>query len=202
MFQDLAKRLFQAKPLKETLQPKQNDYIRKIRLFHGEILDHEDCDALVSFVTADLSLGGPLNKAYLAKAGEEMGDYIAERIIQPKAGEAFIVPPFHMPNKNIILAVLPTWEDGLQNEDRQMLRCYRHSIARARESGLKSIAFPALGFGRLSFPHIRFARLAVRAILEGLQGDLDEVRIVCKERGMTDIYATHLRKLGWTPASS
>lgn len=155
---------------------------------------------LVSFVTADLSLGGPLNKAYLAKAGEELGDYIAEHVIQPKAGEAFLCPPFAMPNKGIMLAVLPKWEDGLQNEDRQMLRCYRNAVRIAQEKRIRSIAFPALGFGRLNFPHIRFARLAVRAILESMEnGDgPDEVRIVCKERGMVDIYATHLRKLGWS----
>ncbi len=200
MFQDLAKRLFQAKPLKQKLQPKPPKYIQKIRLFHGEILDHEDCDALVSFVTADLSLGGPLNKAYLTKAGEELGDYIAENVIQPRPGETFLCPPFNMPNKHVMLAVLPKWEDGLQNEDRQMLRCYRNAIQIMQDNDLHSIAFPALGFGRLNFPHIRFARLALRGILESLEKGkgAEEVRIVCKERGMVDIYATHLKKLGWT----
>ncbi|MEM6781376.1 MAG: macro domain-containing protein [Pseudomonadota bacterium] len=200
MFQDLAKRLFEAKPLKETLRSKPHEHIHKIRLFHGEILDHEDCDALVSFVTPDLSLGGPLNKAYLAKAGEELGDYIAERIVQPKAGEAFVVPAFNMPNKAVILAVLPLWEDGLQNEDRQMLRCYRHSIQKAQGKGIQSVAFPALGFGRLNFPHIRFARFAIKGILESIDESMQEVRIVCRDKTMSDIYATHLRKLGWSPS--
>lgn len=179
------------------MQNKPHKHIDKIRLFHGDILDHTDCDALVSFVSADLSLGGPLNKAYLAMAGEEMGDFIAERIIQPKPGEAFVIPAFQMPVKNIVLAVLPQWEDGLQNEDRQMLRCYRRAISQSSEHGIKTLAFPALGFGQLNFPHIRFARFALRGILDTLTEDVDEVRIVCKERNMSEIYAKNLRKLGW-----
>ena len=198
MFQGLPKRLFGAKALKEDLEPKSTEHVNKIRLFHGEVLQHTDCDALVSFMTTDLSFGGPLNKAYLDMAGEELGDFIAEKLFQPKAGQAFVVPPFNMPVKNIILLVLPKWEDGLQNEDRHMLRCYRQAISQAQDEGIKSIAFPALGFKRTNFPHIRFARLAIRGILENLDDRMDEVRIVCRERTMADIYVKHLRKIGWT----
>ena len=194
MFKQLAERLFTSKPIGR----KEYEHINTIRLFHGEVMEHTDADVLVSFVTPDLSLGGPLNKAFLAQAGEELGDYIAENIIHPRAGEAFLVPAFNMPMKNIMLLVLPKWEDGLQNEDRQMLRCYRRAIRLAQEQGLKSIAFPALGFGRLNFPHIRFARLAVKGVLETLDARMDDVRVVCKERGMTDIYAQNLKKMGWS----
>lgn len=194
IFKDLSKRLLEAKPIAFTSY----EHIRKIRLFHGDVLDHTACEAMVSFVTADLSLGGPLNKAFLQRAGEQLGDYIADNVIKPKAGDAFIVPAFKMPIKKIILIVLPKWEDGLQNEDRQMLRGYRKAVSLAQEQGIKSIAFPALGFGRRNFPHIRFARLAVKGILDTVDHRLDEVRIVCKEKGMADIYTRHLQKLGWS----
>lgn len=196
MFKSLIHRLFSATPIVEAGKPKSRKNIQKIGLFHGNILEHTDCDALVSFITADLTLEGPLNIAYLKAAGEELGDYIAEHIIKPQAGEVFVVPAFGLPVRNIVLAVLPKWGGGIDDEDRAMIRCYRRALERAHEFHLQTLAFPALGFGRLNFPHIRFARHAVRGLLEGMHEDITEVRIVGKEQRMLDIYAKQIKKLG------
>lgn len=171
-----------------------HDFTDRIRIFQGDILSHTDVDAVVTFITADLGLGGPLNRAFLSAAGDDLTRHIMKTVGKPKPGEVFLVPGFGSPMKHILLAVLPEWQGGTEGEDRALVQCYRGAVLLSQERGLRSLAFPSLGAGRLEFPHIRFARLALQGIVEGMDGRLEDVRIVCKGSDMAGIYTERLKK--------
>lgn len=172
-------------------------YIHSIRLFHDNVLNHQDVDALVSFLPKDLSLEGPLIKQIMAKSGPDLDHHIVNNFLKPRPGQAFHAPGFAMPVSNLIFGIIPEWDGGINNEDRLLRHCYKNIIQLAQEKEIKSIAFPAMGIGRIKFPHIRFARLAVQGILDTLDHRLNEVRIVCKQEDMAEIYREQLEKQGW-----
>jgi O-acetyl-ADP-ribose deacetylase (regulator of RNase III) len=57
---------------------------------------------------------------------------------------------------------------GHKNDDDLLASCYRVSLQLARQHGVRSIAFPAIGCGAYRFPIDRAARVAVAAISDVL----------------------------------
>ncbi len=187
------------KGLTDRFLPSKPQFIDRIRLYQGEILSLTDVDAIVFFMAPNLQWEGPLNKAVLEKAGPKLDKHVLEYIINAQNGEVHALPGFNMPYKNLMMAILSEWDGGVDFEDRDLLHCYRNAVVQAQSMGLKSIAFPALGRDKRDFPHLRFARLALQGILEKLDGTLDEVRIVCRDKRMVDTYTERLKKSGWKP---
>lgn len=159
--------------------PGQIPLIRRIKLIKGDITLQDDVDAIVSTIGTDIDVGGSLNRAVIAAAGEKLDDFILEHVYKPRTGDVFAVPGFNLPVKNVIFVVTPPWRSGFEREDRDLLRCYRHAMQLAERMDLRRIAFPLLGTGKDKFPLQRAARLAVQGIKERLNKHFDEIRIVC-----------------------
>ena len=169
----------------------------RIRLIEGDLLDQMDVDAIVATILPTLKADGHLNDAIIAKAGQTLDNFIVDNIFKPKSGDVFSVPPFGIPVKHILYAVMPVWKDNLANEERDLTRCYRGVMELAVNMHLEKIALPALGCRHGTFPVKRAARLGVQGILDRMHEQLTEVRIICRNREQYDAFHYWLKYYGW-----
>ncbi len=171
--------------------------IDKISLIYGDITHDHGMDAIVSTIGPDLNPTGALNQSILAAAGHELDSFMLENIYKPKNGDVFSVPGFNLPVDNVVYTVIKPWEDSLNSEDRDLLRCYRRPMKMAVRMGWKKIAFPALGTGTKSFPIKRAARLGVQAILQRISPEIDDVYIICNRKDTFAAFRERLKQLNW-----
>lgn len=172
-----------------------NQSIDKIRIEYGGLLDQTDCQSILFFLRPKFDWGGSLNHAVLTKAGPELDQYVLSHVTTPKSGEVFALPPFKTNYKAIFAAILADWDGGNGFEERDLLNCYRGAVSQAQEKGIKSIGIPALGRDKRDFPHVRFTRLALQAIVETMDDRLDFVKIMCVDRNMMAAYQGQLEKM-------
>lgn len=183
------------KHIAQKLRPNPYRYLDRISIEYGEILSQGDCESILFFMHPNLKWGGELNRAVLALAGQGLDDHIRTQIRTPKSGEVFVLPAFEAPYKVLFMAILPDWDGGVGFEERDLLNCYRRTVEEARGRGIKSIAIPAMGRDKRDFPHIRFARVALKGLLEKLDSGIDFVRIMCIDHTMIKTYEGQLLKI-------
>ena len=184
MFKRIAQKLLSA-----------NQCLDKISIEYGELLAQDDCEAILFFMHPDLEWGGGLNKAVLTICGPALDEHILGTITNPKSGEVFSLPPGESGYKALFLAVLDDWDGGNGFEDRDLMDCYRKTVEQAQGLGIRVLGIPAFGRDKRDFPHIRFARVALKAIAERLDARLDQVKIMCVDRTMMRTYGEQLEKM-------
>lgn len=72
----------------------------------------------------------------------------------------------------------PIWTGGDNNEDALLAACYRNSLTLAAETGVKTIAFPAISTGVYSFPLERATTIAVAEVRRFLDAEASVERVV------------------------
>ncbi|WP_458070210.1 O-acetyl-ADP-ribose deacetylase [Rhodanobacter sp. BL-MT-08] len=94
-------------------------------------------------------------------------------------GEARITPGFELPARYVIHTVGPIWRSGDNGEALLLSQCYRHSLHKVREYGLRSMAFPAISCGVYGYPAELAAPIAVAALCEELADNASIDVILC-----------------------
>lgn len=183
------------KRITQKLRPNNSVYFDRIKIEYGEILSQGDCESILFFMHPSMKWGGGLNRAVLELAGPELDDFILNNVIKPKNGEVFDLPPFNAPYKALFMAVLADWDGGNGFEERDLMNCYRGAIEHAEKLGVGTMAIPALGRDKRDFPHIRFARVALKGILERLDERLEYVKIMCVDHTMMRTYIEQIEKM-------
>jgi O-acetyl-ADP-ribose deacetylase (regulator of RNase III) len=92
-------------------------------------------------------------------------------------GEAVLTTGGMLPARHVIHTVGPIWHGGGHGEPETLARCYRNSLALAREHGLRSVAFPSISTGAFGYPIEKAAPVALAAIRDFLAAD-EVVRLV------------------------
>jgi O-acetyl-ADP-ribose deacetylase (regulator of RNase III) len=149
----------------------------EIQALQGDITV-ERVDAIVNAANSALRRGGGVCGAIFAAAGGEL-DVACAAIGGCATGDAVVTPGFALPARWIVHTVGPVWHGGDQNEPALLASCYRRSIEVARDTGARSIAFPAISTGIFGYPRRAAAEVAVastRAV--GREVDVDLVRFV------------------------
>jgi O-acetyl-ADP-ribose deacetylase (regulator of RNase III) len=126
-----------------------------------------DVDAIVNAANRSLLGGGGVDGAIHRAAGPELKQACAA-LGGCETGEAKITPGFRLKARHVIHTVGPVWGGGERGEDRLLAGCYRNSLVLAAESGLASIAYPAISTGAYGFPPERAALIAVRTVAAAL----------------------------------
>lgn len=75
-----------------------------------------------------------------------------------------MTPGFRLPARYVIHTVGPVWHGGARGEPELLARCYRNSLALAREHAVDSVAFPAISCGIYGYPEDQAAEIAVREV--------------------------------------
>lgn len=136
----------------------------RIELWNGDICDLE-VDAIVSPASTSLWMSTGV-AGELKRTGGDAIEFAALRLAPANLGDAVVTPAGRLAARVVIHAV--SLERDRRTSGPAIDRAARSAMARARELGLASIAFPALGTGIGGFPLAEAAAIAVEAVREEL----------------------------------
>ena len=104
-----------------------------------------------------------------------------------RTGEAKITGAYRLPCRYIIHTVGPVWNGGKYDERKQLVSCYRTSLALAKEHNCETVAFPLISSGIFGYPKDQALRVAVDTIGEFLAENDMTVYIVIFDRAAYQI---------------
>jgi O-acetyl-ADP-ribose deacetylase (regulator of RNase III) len=138
--------------------------LARIELWNGDICDLE-VDAIVNAANLSLWMATGVGGA-IKRAGGDSIEFAAVRQAPVPLGGAIVTPAGLLAAKAVIHAV------SLDRERRTsapvIAQAVRSAMARAREIGSRSVAFPALGTGVGGFPLDEAARITVETVRDEL----------------------------------
>jgi O-acetyl-ADP-ribose deacetylase (regulator of RNase III) len=129
----------------------------KVKLHRGDITELE-VDAIVNAANNQLWMGSGVAGAIKRKGGQEIEDEAVSKGPIP-IGEAVVTGAGRLKAKYVIHAA--TMGMDFATDERKVADATRNSLRRARELGLSTIAFPALGAGVGRFPLSQVAQIMI-----------------------------------------
>ena len=153
-------------------------------------LTREDVDAIVNAANASLLGGGGVDGAIhrgggpaILEACRRLRDTTHPRGLPP--GEAVITTAGRLSARHVIHTVGPIYGQHQGEEARLLAACYGNSIQLAAGHALATLAFPAISTGVYGYPKEEAARVAMAAVVRGLEahGSIEEVRLVFFSEG-------------------
>ena len=147
-----------------------------VEVMQGD-LTRQDVDAIVNAANNDLELGGGVAGA-IARAGGPAIQTECRTIGPVEVGDAAITSGGNLKARYVIHAA--SMRLGSRTSADSLRQSTGRSLEIAREKGLRSIAFPAVGTGIARFPFDECARIMVDEVIAhaGTRSSLEEVRFV------------------------
>ncbi len=166
----------------------------RIELWNGDICDLE-VDAIVSPAGTSLWMSTGV-AGELKRAGGDEIEFAAIRQAPAAVGSAVVTPAGRLAARYVIHAV--SLDRDRRTNAESIERAARSVMMRARELGIASIAFPALGTGLGGFPLSAAARIAVDAVRDELHVPSTIEHVVFALRGAAayEAFATALGDAG------
>ena len=157
----------------------------KIRILQGDLTD-QAVDAIVNAANNDLTLGGGVAGAIRRRGGTSI-QAECDALGTVPLGEAAITGAGQLKARYVIHAA--SMRLGGSTTEENLRLSTRNSLLRAREKGLRSIAFPAVGAGIAGFPMRRCAEVMFDEVVVHLAGEtsVEDVRFVLYD---SDAYQT------------
>ena len=185
-------------------EPEKTFLSNRVQVIVGDITK-QDVDAIVNAANSSLLGGGGVDGSIHGAGGPEILEECREirRTRFPEGlltGEAVITTGGKLPALYVIHTVGPVWRDGRHGEDELLSGCYRHALALAKETDVRTIAFPSISTGAYGFPMDRAARIAVTEIKTFLErnSSLEKVLLVCFGKSALEIHREALHEIRMT----
>jgi O-acetyl-ADP-ribose deacetylase (regulator of RNase III) len=167
----------------------------KVEIVCGDIARQPDVEAVVNAANAGLRPGGGVAGAIHRAAGPGLDEEC--RALAPiRPGEAVITGAHGLPNRHVIHCLGPV--HGVDEPAAELLAsCYRNALRLAAETGLRTIAFPAISTGVFGYPKREAAEVALATVLAELERStpLELVRFVLASDADVTLHAEALRRL-------
>lgn len=150
-------------------------------------------DAIVNAANESLLPGGGVCGAIHRAAGPEL-EAECRGIGGCPTGQARITQGYRLPARYVIHTVGPVWRGGTANEAELLARCYRSSLALARDHGVNSIAFPAISTGIYGYPLAPATAIAIRTVRDWLANEMKprSVTFCCFSAEVAAVYSAAL----------
>ncbi len=173
-----------------------------LRLVQGDITEQQ-VDAIVNAANSTLLGGGGVDGAIHRRGGPRILEECRQirRTRYPEGlptGEAVATIAGDLPARRVIHTVGPVWKGGRAGEPELLASAYRNSLERAREEGLRTVAFPAISTGAYGYPIEQAAPLALSTVVTSVRehpGALDEVRFVLFSDRDVQVYRQALAEI-------
>jgi O-acetyl-ADP-ribose deacetylase (regulator of RNase III) len=148
----------------------------RIHIIQGDLTE-QAVDAIVNAANNDLQLGGGVAGAIRRKGGLSIQEE-CDQIGTIPLGEATITGAGTLKARYVIHAA--SMSLGRLTTEENLRLSTRSSLLRAKEKGLRTIAFPAIGTGIAGFPMRRCAEVMLEQVVAHLRGptSLESVRFV------------------------
>jgi O-acetyl-ADP-ribose deacetylase len=153
--------------------------LARIEVWNGDICDLE-VDAIVTPANGSLWMSTGVAGA-IKRAGGDAIEFAAVRQAPVEPGGAVVTPAGTMAARAVIHAV--SLDSHRRTTAEILERAVRSTMARAREIGATSIAFPALGSGVGGFPLEDGARITVATVRDELSASPSVAHVVFALRG-------------------
>jgi len=149
---------------------------RVIRLVMGDITDLE-VEAFVFDITEDAKLGSGYGSAIATRGGKVIQEEL-DAIGSCPTGEAIVTTAGKLKASHIVHLNGPKFHE--EETEQKLARATLSALERAREKGIKQLAFPPVGTGIYQVDLGLCARVMVDTVSEHLQQDtcLEEVLFV------------------------
>jgi O-acetyl-ADP-ribose deacetylase (regulator of RNase III) len=166
--------------------------VARIELWNGDICDLE-VDAIVNPANTSLWMATGVGGA-LKRAGGDQIEFEAVRQAPVPQGGAIVTSAGRLAARYVIHAVSLDRERRT-SADAIVLAC-RNAMARARELGVRSVAFPALGTGVGGFPLDAAARATVATVRDEVANSptIDEVIFALRGAAAYEAFEDALRQ--------
>jgi O-acetyl-ADP-ribose deacetylase (regulator of RNase III) len=159
--------------------------LARIELWNGDICDLE-VDAIVNAANLSLWMSTGVGGA-IKRAGGDAIEFAAVRQAPVEIGESIVTPAGNLAARYVIHAV--SLDRDRRTNATIIDSAVRSALARARELGLSSIAFPALGTGVGGFPLEEASIVTVRAVRDELPRSPSIQHVIFAMRGATAYHA-------------
>jgi len=150
-----------------------NEWRSKVTIRQGDITE-APADAIVNAANNDLKLGGGVAGAIRIKGGPSI-QHECDRLAPVEIGEAAITGGGNLPARYVIHAA--SMRLGGRTTEPSLRLSTRNSLLRAKEKGLESIAFPAIGTGIAGFPLDRCGEIMGAEVRDHLKGETSLKRV-------------------------
>jgi O-acetyl-ADP-ribose deacetylase (regulator of RNase III) len=163
----------------------------KIDIVRGDITKL-NLDAIVNAANTTLLGGGGVDGAIHRAAGPELLEE-CRGLGGCRPGEAKITRGYNLPSRFVIHTVGPVWSGGNRGEPEILANCYRNSLHLAADTGIRSIAFPAISCGAYAYPIKQAAEIALNVTRDFLAGDdrINKVAFVLASDEIVRAYQRH-----------
>jgi O-acetyl-ADP-ribose deacetylase (regulator of RNase III) len=149
------------------------DWRSKVFLRQGDLTEAK-VDAIVNAANNDLLLGAGVAGAIRKKGGPAI-QHECDRLGQIPLGEAAITGAGNLAATYVIHAA--SMRLGGLTSEQHLAESTRNSLLRAKEKGIRSIAFPAIGTGVAGFPMERCAEVMLGEFRDHLAGTTSIERV-------------------------
>ena len=152
-------------------------------------------DAIVNAANNSLLGGGGVDGAIHRAAGPELLEE-CRTLGGCQTGDAKITAGYRLPAKYVIHTVGPVWKGGGHSEEKLLANAYRNCLRVAKESGIRSIAFPSISTGVYGFPVDKASRIAIKEITAHLEQNTipEKVFFVCFDERTYQTYSSAVLK--------
>lgn len=171
-------------------------FLERVTLVQGDITA-QSVDAIAIVVPQNLDYKGKINDRVREISGHDIDEFILENIYKPRAGDVYALPAFNLPARHIMVGIMPVYRTEFDMNEAHLSGISRKFMEIARTMLLKTVAFPPLASGRKGFQKPKAARLIIQGVTDRLDEGFDEVRLVCPDAQVEEIYRRKLDVVGW-----
>jgi len=171
----------------------------KIHFLKGDITEMA-VDAIVNAANTDLVLGAGVAGAIRRKGGARIEED-CERVGPIPLGEAAVTTGGNLKAHYVMHAA--SMRLGGRTTSDTLRLATRHTLMRAEEKAIKSIAFPAIGTGIAGFPMEECAQIMIPEVLDHLRSrsSLEKVYFVLFDDEALKVFEETYKKLTPRPAA-